>query len=70
MIGSLTHSRPSNVFKTPFDSSRRKHAWPDFVLLDHNKKLYLPDLQLMEKLGVVSAGGSLFSCVSLSAVAD
>jgi len=26
----------------------------DFVLLDHNKKLYLPDLQLMEQLGIVS----------------
>lgn len=26
----------------------------DFVLLDHNKKLYLQDLQLMETLGIVS----------------
>ena len=28
----------------------------DYVLLDHRKNLYLPDLQTMEKLGLVVKG--------------
>jgi len=34
----------------------KKIGQADYVLMDHIKPLYLPDLQLMEKLGVVGEG--------------